>query len=134
MGLPIRKLIVASNSNNILTEFINTGTYNLSGRQLQMTSSPAIDILQSSNLERYLYAASNGNSSVVNALYQQLKENGRFRVSSLVSWAYHVCACISFVELNSILFNLVSTVAFTGFWKRAGTLIFSGKKSQMTKK
>lgn len=84
MGLPIRKLICASNSNNILTEFINTGHYHLSSRQLMQTSSPAIDILRSSNLERYIHAATNRSSNEVCRLYRDLDETGKFRVSSQV--------------------------------------------------
>lgn len=54
MGLPINKLLVASNDNNVLTGFFNTGEYD-SNRDLLLTSSPSMDILISSNLERFLY-------------------------------------------------------------------------------
>jgi len=54
MGLPINKLICASNDNNVLTEFLNTGQYNIK-RELKLTSSPSMDILISSNLERLLF-------------------------------------------------------------------------------
>ncbi len=56
MGLPIDKLICASNSNNILTDFLRTGTYNRN-REFYLTMSPSMDILISSNLERLLYLA-----------------------------------------------------------------------------
>lgn len=54
MGLPINKLICASNSNNILTDFLNTGKYDRN-REFHLTMSPSMDILISSNLERLLY-------------------------------------------------------------------------------
>lgn len=54
MGLPINKFICASNKNNILTDFINTGVYDRN-REFHLTMSPSMDILISSNLERYLY-------------------------------------------------------------------------------
>ncbi len=55
MGLPVEKLIVASNENNILTELIQTGRYDMRGKPLIATTSPAMDILKSSNVERVLY-------------------------------------------------------------------------------
>jgi threonine synthase len=58
MGLPINKLICASNRNDVLTQFINTGVYN-KNRPFFTTSSPSMDILISSNLERLLYELSN---------------------------------------------------------------------------
>jgi len=56
MGVPIEKLLVASNENNILTEWINTGVYDIRDKELKLTKSPAMDILKSSNIERVLYS------------------------------------------------------------------------------
>ncbi|MDA3907782.1 MAG: threonine synthase [Sulfurimonas sp.] len=55
MGLPVEKLIIASNENNILTRFIQTGIYDMRDQELILTTSPAMDILKSSNVERVLY-------------------------------------------------------------------------------
>ena len=55
MGTPIKKLFVTSNANNVLSELINTGIYDISGKTLQKTISPAMDILISSNVERVLF-------------------------------------------------------------------------------
>ena len=54
-GLPVKKILIASNINNILTDWINTGIYDISGRELILTESPAMDILKSSNIERVMF-------------------------------------------------------------------------------
>jgi len=56
MGLPVEKLVVSSNENNILTRLIKTGIYDIRGAKLIKTTSPAMDILKSSNVERVLYS------------------------------------------------------------------------------
>ncbi len=56
MGIPVEKLLVASNENNILTEWINTGIYDIRDKELKLTKSPAMDILKSSNIERVIYS------------------------------------------------------------------------------
>ncbi|XPV68111.1 MAG: threonine synthase [Halarcobacter sp.] len=56
MGVPIEKLLVASNENDILTQWINTGIYDIRDKELKLTKSPAMDILKSSNIERVLYS------------------------------------------------------------------------------
>ncbi len=54
-GLPIEKILISSNVNNILTDWIEKGEYDLSGRELVLTESPAMDILKSSNIERIMF-------------------------------------------------------------------------------
>lgn len=80
MGLPIKTLVCASNSNNVLTDFLKTGTYDRN-RSFYTTTSPSMDILISSNLERLLYHMSGENSALVADLMKQLSENGRYTVS-----------------------------------------------------
>ncbi|NWX98481.1 THNS1 protein, partial [Nothoprocta ornata] len=80
MGIPIRKCVCASNENNVLTDFVRTGVYDLRGRTLIPTLSPAIDILKSSNLERYLHLMARGDGQLVSQLYSQLEEQGRFQL------------------------------------------------------
>ncbi|MBR6523103.1 MAG: threonine synthase [Clostridia bacterium] len=79
MGLPIGKLICASNENNVLTDFINDGIYDRN-RNFKTTISPSMDILISSNLERLLYNLSD--AETVAGYMQQLKETGKYEVSS----------------------------------------------------
>jgi len=55
MGLPVEKLVVSSNENNILTQWLTTGIYDIRGKDLMLTKSPAMDILKSSNIERVIY-------------------------------------------------------------------------------
>ncbi|XP_013410220.1 threonine synthase-like 1 isoform X2 [Lingula anatina] len=80
MGVPIHRLILASNVNNILTEFFTTGRYNLRNQHLRQTISPAIDILKSSNLERFLYHMTDGDFDQIKEWYSQLDKDGHFTV------------------------------------------------------
>jgi len=80
LGLPVGKLICASNANNVLTDFIRTGTYDRM-RPLYKTNSPSMDILVSSNLERLLYLLS-GDTALVADLMKQLNSAGSYTVSA----------------------------------------------------
>ncbi len=80
LGLPVGRLICASNSNNVLTDFINSGTYD-AGRPFYTTISPSMDILVSSNLERLLFMMS-GDDHMVSSLMKELKDKGSYTVSS----------------------------------------------------
>ncbi len=80
MGLPIGKLICASNENNVLTDFINTGIYNKK-REFHLTASPSMDILISSNLERFLYEISGKDDKLIARLMKQLNEEGVYEIS-----------------------------------------------------
>lgn len=79
MGLPINRLICASNANNVLTEFINTGTYNRN-REFLKTYSPSMDILISSNLERVLYEITGHQTEKINEWMTALKKQGIYSV------------------------------------------------------
>ena len=80
MGLPVGKLVCASNRNNVLTEFFETGTYN-ARREFFRTTSPSMDILVSSNLERLLYHIT-GSDAQVAAWMADLAEKGSYTVNS----------------------------------------------------
>ena len=78
LGLPVGRLICASNANNVLTDFLTTGVYDRR-RPLLKTTSPSMDILVSSNLERLLYLLS-GDTALVAGLMKDLNEQGFYRV------------------------------------------------------
>lgn len=77
MGLPVSKLIVASNANNVLTDFFNEGKYSIN-RSFYKTASPSMDILVSSNLERLLFELSGRDADLMKKIYADLKEKGEF--------------------------------------------------------
>ena len=77
MGLPINRLVCASNRNNILTDFLETGTYDRN-REFYTTMSPSMDILISSNLERLLYTL--GGSELTSRLMKQLSTDGKYTI------------------------------------------------------
>ena len=89
MGLPIDQLICASNSNNVLTDFIREGVYDRN-RQFYTTMSPSMDILISSNLERLLFALT-GDTAEVRGYMDQLAETGRYQVSGRVKDKLQKC-------------------------------------------
>ncbi|WP_010248140.1 threonine synthase [Acetivibrio cellulolyticus] len=79
MGLPVNKLICASNDNNVLTDFIETGVYDRN-RDFKKTISPSMDILISSNLERLLYEVTDRNTWLINEWMEKLKFDGKYSV------------------------------------------------------
>ncbi|MDD4316120.1 MAG: threonine synthase [Clostridia bacterium] len=79
MGLPIKQLIVASNCNNILTDFFSSGEYD-TNRAFYKTMSPSMDILVSSNLERLLFELGDRDENFVKTLMKDLKEMGRYEL------------------------------------------------------
>ena len=81
MGLPVNKFICASNSNNVLTDFINTGVYNRK-RPFHKTISPSMDILVSSNLERLLFEETGHNAAKVAGWMQELADKGEYSIDS----------------------------------------------------
>ena len=83
MGLPVDRLIVASNSNKVLTDFLETGIYDRR-RAFEKTISPSMDILVSSNLERLLYLASGKDTELVSYLMNQLVTEGIYMVPAQV--------------------------------------------------
>jgi threonine synthase len=83
MGVPIDKLICASNVNKVLTDFINTGVYDRN-REFYATCSPSMDILISSNLERLLYLVTGEDDALIRDWFGQLATNGKYEVNDTV--------------------------------------------------
>lgn len=81
MGLPVNRLICASNCNNVLTDFIATGCYD-ARREFHLTTSPSMDILISSNLERLLFELCGRDAGRVSGWMKQLKETGRYEIDA----------------------------------------------------
>lgn len=77
MGLPVNRLICASNNNKVLTDFFNTGEYDKK-RELLLTSSPSMDILVSSNLERFLFHLSDNDENLIKEKMTELKKKGKY--------------------------------------------------------
>ncbi len=86
MGIPVRKFICASNENKVLTDFINTGVYNIN-RDFYLTNSPSMDILISSNLERLLYHLSGQNGEEIKGLMEALENDKKYTVSPKIKYA-----------------------------------------------
>lgn len=83
MGLPVGRLICASNINNVLSDFIASGTYDRR-REFHLTASPSMDILISSNLERLLYALYDGDDKAIVSLMGKLSAEGAYTVTDNV--------------------------------------------------
>lgn len=80
MGVPVHKLICASNENKVLYDFFTTGTYDRN-REFMLTSSPSMDILVSSNLERLIYRIAGDDPDKNRELMSELKQDGRYTIT-----------------------------------------------------
>jgi threonine synthase len=79
MGLPIHRLILATNENDVLHEFFQTGRYRVrKGTEVQQTSSPSMDISKASNFERFIYDLTGADSKVVAQLWRAVDREGGF--------------------------------------------------------
>lgn len=114
MGVPINKLICASNANNVLTDFINTGVYDRN-RAFHTTISPSMDILISSNLERMLFELSGGDDKYVAALQRSLAENGKFEVNDDIKKKLKEIFYAGYCDDNATLKTIRSTFDEYGY-------------------
>jgi threonine synthase len=87
MGLPIRRLVLATNENDVLDEFFRTGRYRpRASRDVHATSSPSMDISKASNFERFIWDAVDGDADKVAWLWKQVDEEGGFDLSTDNAW------------------------------------------------
>ncbi|MCM1523195.1 MAG: threonine synthase [Ruminococcus sp.] len=115
MGLPVNKLICASNANNVLTDFINTGVYDRN-RDFYATISPSMDILISSNLERLLYLMCGENDSVIKDWFGRLAKDGRYEVTEDVKAKLRedfAAGCCSDVETKAVIKEIYGKYSYT---------------------
>lgn len=82
IGTPLGTLFCASNENRVLTDFINTGSYDIADRKFVLTPSPSMDILVSSNVERQLFELTGRNAEAIATWMDQLKQEKKFTVDS----------------------------------------------------
>ncbi|MFA7669684.1 MAG: threonine synthase [Burkholderiaceae bacterium] len=84
MGLPVRRLVLATNENNVLEEFFRTGVYRpRSSEQTHATSSPSMDISKASNFERFVFDLLGRDPARLRGLWQELEQRGQFDLSAL---------------------------------------------------
>ena len=103
IGTPIEKLICASNTNRVLSDFINTGTYDISKRDFIVTPSPSMDILVSSNLERQLFELCGRDAQRIREWMRLLREEQRFTVDRETFAALREDFCADWVSEDESL-------------------------------
>jgi threonine synthase len=87
MGLPVSRLVVATNENDVLNEFFDTGRYRpRAAKETRATSSPSMDISKASNFERYLFDVTGRDPERINALWQALARDGQFDLAGSPAW------------------------------------------------
>ncbi len=114
MGLPIRRLICASNANNILSEFLKTGIYDVRNRILVKTPSPSMDIIIAGNIERLLLEITK-NSKKVAGWMEQLKSEKRFKVDKTTKKALSKLFFADWVSNEKCLMTIKKTFIKTGY-------------------
>jgi len=122
MGLPIDKLVVATNENDVLDEFFRTGVYRVRGSaDTHATSSPSMDISKASNFERFVFNLLGRDGDKTRALfYDQLSGHGSFDLSADPAFA-SVAQCYGFVSGKSTHADRLATIKST--WQRFNTMI-----------
>ena len=120
MGLPIRRLILATNENDVLDEFFRTGRYRPRGTsETHATSSPSMDITKASNFERYVYDVVSRDPAVVRDLWARLAEEGGFDLSRMPCWRN--VASSGFVSAKSTHADRIATIRET--YEQFGTML-----------
>ena len=120
MGLPVKRLIVATNENDVLDEFFRTGRYRVrKAVEVKATSSPSMDISKSSNFERYAYDLVGGDAEVLRELWEKLEREGSIDLSGTVY--YRQVAETGFVSGSSTHADRLATIRRV--WKDYAVMI-----------
>ncbi|MBI4293063.1 MAG: threonine synthase [Betaproteobacteria bacterium] len=120
MGLPIRRLILATNENDVLDEFFRTGCYRVrKGAEVHATSSPSMDISKSSNFERYVFDLAERDSAQLRSLWARLDREGSFDVAGMPLYAR--VAATGFVSGSSTHADRLATMRRV--WNDYGVMI-----------
>jgi threonine synthase len=120
MGLPIRRLILATNENDVLDEFFRSGRYRpRSTAETHATSSPSMDISKASNFERYVFDIVGRDAAVLRELWQRLERDGGFDLSATPYWPR--VAASGFVSGTSSHADRIATIRAT--WTQSGVIV-----------
>jgi len=120
MGLPVKRLIVATNENDVLDEFFRTGRYRVrKAAEVKATSSPSMDISKSSNFERYAYDLVGREAGVLRGLWERLEREGVLDLSGTVY--FRQVAETGFVSGTSSHADRIATIR--GVWKDHGVMV-----------
>ncbi|MFM9967110.1 MAG: threonine synthase [Burkholderiales bacterium] len=120
MGLPVRKLICATNENNVLDEFFRSGIYRVrANTEVQATSSPSMDISKASNFERYVLDLLGRDSAALAKLWSSVEKEGVFDISKSV--AFRQIAETGFVSGSSTHADRLATIRT--LWEKYGVMI-----------
>lgn len=111
MGLPIHRLIVATNENDVLDEFFRTGLYRVRGSQeTYQTSSPSMDISKASNFERFIFAMTGHDGAKTAALWHELSQTGQFDLKASHPQAWERVKASQMVSGKSTHENRLQTI------------------------
>jgi threonine synthase len=120
MGLPIARLVVATNENDVLDEFFRTGRYRVRGTaETHATSSPSMDISKASNFERFVYDLVGGDAAKVAELWRSLDSQGSFDIAGTA--AHDRIAAFGFVSGRSSHADRIAAIRHC--WERHGVMI-----------
>jgi len=120
MGLPVRRLILATNENDVLDEFFRTGRYRVrKAAEVRATSSPSMDIAKSSNFERYVFDLAGRDAGALKALWERLEREGSFDLSGTAY--FRNVAETGFVSGSSTHADRLATIRRV--WEKYGALI-----------
>jgi threonine synthase len=111
MGLPIRRLIVATNENDVLDEFFRTGVYRVRGsKETYQTSSPSMDISKASNFERFIFAMTGHDGAATADLWRELSQSGQFDLKASRPQAWERVKASQMVSGKSTHENRLQTI------------------------